>query len=503
MLERSLQGTGRDCGGQAAPDPRKHPMRQTLALAGCSTMTPEFYACVKQLGLGAKLYGTRPVCLFKVPVERLDDLLTRAGARHDHVVLALGACCGDMSGLAARHGATLLEAQNCRHLYLGQAAYQWCGEHHILPLSCHCFRMTLRQARDPLRKLLGEIIEAQDVRSIAAIDDGLRHPEPACVEQIARMTGRDTFVMHTGLGHLREALRAAAREEGVEGDVKRTLIPPESLGPGDDLLLVGANGAPCLDTTLQLLANSLGRGMKAVWIVGQTTMNGLEGRLWAAVPDWKASREAGAIELVTSEALLAQVTVDDGPEGLVRFWKARALDALNHGYTGLAVIHGFGWSESAGLPIEFLLDYASRLSGACAQWPILSASECPLDHYSPAAFDEITHTHPVVWASEGVSTSETYEPMDEYLGAEGLLEALERERPAFACSEIAPLISALVDGELSGSPAAAVAEHVSQCPKCGELMLSSRDLKSALHALGEPAVAPPHDLWERLSEQIR
>jgi len=478
-------------------------MKQTLALASCSTMTPEFYACAKQLGLGTKLYGTRPVCLFNVPVEQLDDLLTKAGGRHDHVVLALGACCGDMSGLAARHGATLLQALNCRHLYLGQAAYEWCGEHHILPLSCHCFRMTLRQARDPLRALLAEIIEAGDVRSIAAIDDGLRHPEPASVEQIARLTGRETFVMHTGLGHLRESLRTAAREEGVEADAERALIPPGSLGPGDDLLLVSSNGAPCLDTTLELLANSLGRGMKAVWIVGQTTIGALEARLRAAVPDWEARQEAGAIELVTSEDLLAQVAPDGDPEGLVRYWKTRALDALNHGYTGLAVMHGFGWSEAAGLPIEFLLDYASRLSAACAQWPILSASECPPECYSPAAFDELAHTHPIVWASEGVTTSETYEPMDEYLGAEGLLEALAGKRRAFACLEIAPLISALVDGELSGKPAAAVAEHVSQCPKCGELMLGSRDLKAALRSLRAPAVAPLQDLWERLSEQIR
>ncbi len=477
-------------------------MKQALALAACSTMAQEFHACNRQLGLQAKLYGTRPICLYRVPEERLDDLLTKAGSRHEHVVLALGACCGDMSALAARHRATLLKGLNCRHLYLGPAAYEWCGQHHVLPLSCHCFRMTLRQARDPFGELLEGLIESGDVQRIAAIDNGLRHPEPSGIEQIARMTGRETFVWHTGLGHLREALRGAAREEGVEPDSERALIRPESLGPGDDLLLVSGNGAPCLDIAAQLLGNCLDRGLKCVWVVGRTTEHVLADRLRATVLGLDARREMGALELLSSDELLGQGGPDRGPQGLARLWKTVALEALNQGYAGLAVIHGFGWSERAGLLTDYLLDYASRVSAVCADWPLLSASECPPEYYSASAFDELTCTHPLIWAAEGVMTSARYEPSDEYLGSEGLREALETERRTFECSGVAPLVSALIDGELHGKPAAAVAAHVAQCPKCGELMVGSRDLKAMLRGLRGSVSPLPHDLWERLSNEL-
>ncbi len=477
-------------------------MNPKLAVAGCSTMTPEFYACARQLGMPLKLYGTPPVCLFGVPVEQVDALLAKAASRHAHLVLALGACCGDLSSLADRHGATRLCAENCRHMYLGPAAYDWCGQHHVLPLPSHCFRRTLRQAREPLGELLGRIIKAQGAERIGAIDDGLRHPDPGGLAQIAEMTGCETFVMQTGLGHLREALRATAASEGVFPTPERALIPPESLGAGDSVLLISTNGEPCLDVTARLFANAVARGMKSVWVMGHANEKALAARLRPNVAHFDELRESGAVRLLSVESLVAEAEPNGRPDDLVRFWKSQALKAMNEGYTGLAVIHGYGWSEMAGLPTDYLLEYTSRLSAACAQWPLMAAAECPPEYYSASVFDELVCTHPLAWTPEGLATTPAYQPSEQYLGAEPLLEALETAPGAFTCQDAAPLISAWVDGELRGQAADLVADHIGRCTCCAEAASGSQSVKTMLRSLRDTTVRPPDDLWDRFTREI-
>jgi predicted anti-sigma-YlaC factor YlaD len=67
---------------------------------------------------------------------------------------------------------------------------------------------------------------------------------------------------------------------------------------------------------------------------------------------------------------------------------------------------------------------------------------------------------------------------------------------------VAPLVSALLDGELSGTAAAVVAEHVSHCPACGELVVDGGDVKRMLGALRGRPVRPPGDLWDRIARRL-
>jgi MEDS: MEthanogen/methylotroph, DcmR Sensory domain/Putative zinc-finger len=478
-------------------------MRQKLALVGCSTMSPEFYACARQLGLPLKHYGAPIPCLTEPPRGALADLVARARGRHDRLVVALGDCCGDAGDVTEAEGATCVHAANCRAFLLGPAAYQWCGANAVLPLSPHMFRMVPRRHPRELRELIARAVEAEGFRRIGAVDTGVRAPDPGLVAQMAQLSGCAPLVMHTGLGHLRETLRAAAKAEGLTVGDQRALIRPETLGAGDDILLVATNGDPCLDASGELLALALRRGMKAVWVEGQASGGPLAERLRHFVPDLEARVEAGQVEFVPPGGLIAEASHADDPARLVQSWKSQALQALNGGFSGLALIHGYGWADAAGLGLDYLLEYASRLSEACALWPILSATESPPGRYATVAIDELRRTHPLVWLGDRFMVAEDYEPSDEYLGAPAALDGLIDGSEALTCEDITPLISAMADGELPPGVAARISGHVAQCPTCAALLCANRDLKGSLQALCSGPVEPPPDLWDRFLEGIR
>jgi len=68
------------------------------------------------------------------------------------------------------------------------------------------------------------------------------------------------------------------------------------------------------------------------------------------------------------------------------------------------------------------------------------------------------------------------------------------------CAECEPLIGALADGELSPVQADAVSSHLANCPACGAVLVTIRELGNAVRKL--PVSSPPADLWNAIADQI-
>jgi len=341
------------------------------------------------------------------------------------------------------------------------------------------------------------------VRSIVAVDEPGRRPEPEGLAEIERITGRPSRLVSTSLGHLREYLRRTAAEMGLRpGQAEPEPLSPTELGPGDQCLVIKRDPTVAWDAALGIVRQSLERAVRCVWITDGARPEAVVDRLLAADADLRPALDAGDLQVAHPEALLAQTNAAAEPQFLIAHWVRLATDALAAGGSGLCLIHSSGWAEAAGLPDEYVLAYASRLSAACARWPISSFCEfTALDDGTLAG--ELIRTHPLLWQNGLVRVSPQFTDAEEYLGGEELLEALAREAVGFTCNQVQPLLSALVDGELEGPAALALTRHVQDCPACTQRLRRHRDTKRSLATLRHSVEGVADDLWARISREIQ
>jgi len=476
-------------------------MKPTIAVAGCSTISAELSQCCRQLGLPAKLYASRPACLFGVPREDFEALLARADSHSDALLVALGQCCGEFE----IEGAGAVSASRCTEMLLGQGTFGWLAEHGVLPLPPPYFSTWLKHPAGPaaVQQALVASPAAAAVRSIAAVDGPCRSPDPAGLAEIERISGRPSRRVRTGLGHMREYLRRAAALMGLSpGRIEPEALSPAELGPGDDCLILKRDPGLAWEAALGIVTQSLDRGVRCVWITDGARPTAVRDRLLTAVPGLKAALDAGRLEIVDPASLMAQTNAASEPQFLVAHWIRLATDALAAGDSGLCLLHSSGWTEAAGLPVEYVLAYAARLSAACAHWPISSFSECaPAEE--PGLLDELARTHPLVWRNGLVHVSPEFVDSEEYLGSEELLEKLGHEPVHFTCDQAQPLLSALSDGELEGPAAVALAQHVQGCATCEQRLAQHRAMKGSLAALRRSVEGVADDLWTRISREIQ
>jgi len=451
--------------------------------------------------LPAKLYAARPACLFEAGRREIDDLVARAHAERDALIIALGKCCG----APEVEGAATVSAARCTEMLLGSGTYGWCAERGVLPLPPPYFNRWLKhpEVRLQVERLLTAGPAAESLRAIAAIEEARHSPDPQGMAEVERLAGRPSRRLFTGLGHLRETLREASQTIGLT-IARETPEPigPEALGPGDDCLVVGEEAASVEDRSARTVTRSLDRGLECVWVTEGSATERIAERLASAVPNADALREAGELRIMSAEALFAETNAAADPQLLVAHWIGRAAESLNANHSGLCLIHSAGWAESAGLSSEYALAYASRLSAACSEWPILGAYGSVATSEAPLTLGELGRTHPLIWEAGHLRVSRRYLRSEEYLGSEDLLAALAREPLAFTCAQAAPLISALVDGELQGRPAEAVGRHADECPQCGELLRQQRETKQALAGLRQTIAGLSGELWARVAAQI-
>ena len=471
-------------------------MKPTIALTGCSTIAPELEQCCRELGLPVKLYAARPACLFGAAREEARDLVARAAAEGDALLIALGKCCGEFEV----EGAGAVSAARCTEMLLGSGTYSWMAEHGALALPPPYFGTWLNdpKTRPEVERILTSSPAADGLQAIAAIDEAERESEPQGISEIERICGRPSRHVFTGLGHLRENLRGAAEAAGLSvGMTPPEPVPAATLGPGDDCLTVVEDAEVGLQMAADTIAGSLDRGLTCVWVTDDDASTQVANRLRGKVP------ESGRLHVIGPEALLGETNAADEPQFLVAHWVDRAVDALAAGGSGLCLVHGSGWGESAGLSSEYLLAYASRLSAACSRWPILSLCACAPASVDPSLLGELERTHPLVWEAGVARISPRFVRSEGYLGGEGLLEALGREPTAFTCLEAQPLISALADGELGGPAAVALAHHAQSCARCSDLLRQHRETKQSLSALRVSIEGIADELWARVSARLR
>jgi hypothetical protein len=476
-------------------------MTPSIALAGCSTTAPELEQCCRELGLPAKLYATRPACLFEAAREQTQEVVARAAAESDVLLIALARCCGELKAEGARR----VSAARCTEMLTGSGTYSWLAEHATLALPRPYFSTWLNhpQAHQAIERVLTSN-SAASLQAIAAIDQGERGPDPAGMAEIERISGRACRRLSAGLGHLRETLRCLAESAGLTiGTTPPAAIPATQLGPGDDCLVGGHDAAAVTDAAVAILADSLARGVKCVCISGSGASGDLIGRVAEKAPNGAELQESGALQIMSPEALMAEANAADDPQFLVARWVDRAEQALAEHASGLCLLHGDGWADAVGLSSDYLLAYASRLSAACGKWPILNLSECCCAADDAVLWGELARTHPLVWGNGLVRVSPAFRCTDEYLGAEDLLRDLERRPPTFSCDEARPLISALADGELEGPAAAALSQHVERCAVCSQLLDQQRTTKQELAALRQSVEGVADELWARISRELR
>lgn len=471
-------------------------MKLPIGLAGCSTIATELKQCCRQLGLPVRMYAARPVCLFGASNGSLAALVDRAKRESDDLLVALGQCCGDLPELQ-QPGA--VSAARCTDLLTGSGTYGWLTEHGALPLPPPYFSIWLNspRAREGVCEVLRSAVETGSLRSIAAIENPERACDPRGLAEIEALSGCHSRRIYVGLGHLREALRIAAEGIGLRPGLEPPApIRPTALGPGDDCLSLSCDPAKRLKLVADLVLASLSRGLRCVWITDRS-LDEIE----KVVPEAAEARERGDLECVRPEAVVAETDPDD-PQLLITHWITRASDALADDRSGLCLVHDDGWSGGGGPPSAYTLAYTSRLSRACAKWPILSLlTYAPLSDTDPL-LQELARTHPLVWEEESVTVSRVFERTEHYLGEEDLLESLGRERVAFTCAQVQPLLSALADGELDGPSAVALAHHAQECPFCGQALQVHREIKQALAPLRRSVEGVTDELWASISREL-
>jgi hypothetical protein len=475
-------------------------MEATIGVTGCSTISGELQRCCRQLGLPIRLYAGRPACLSEAARADIQRLVDEAATAHEDLIIALGSCCGEVRA----EGAAAVSASRCTEMLLGSMAYGWLADRGVLSLPPRYFGAWLRDAdlRPDIERILSQGAAQGAFRAIAAVDEGDVRIDPAGISEVARLTGQDTRRLFTGLGHLRETLRDTARRGGIRpGRDSLEPIPSATLGPGDNCLVL-PNGSAARDETAQAVADQLVQHVRCIWVSGNGSAGDLLQRLAHAIPDVGARSETGEIRIVTPAELLAETDAAEDPARLVAHWVRAAEDALAAGFCGICLVHGVGWAASAGLSSEWLLAYASHLAEACARWPVFSLAEVAPEDASAADLDELARTHSLIWESGSVLVSPNFEPSAEYLGAEDLLTGLLAADLPVECAGIAPLVSALADGELPPGAGERVRSHVEGCPRCRALLAQTRDAKQALSAQRRSVEHVADELWARIAAQL-
>lgn len=472
-----------------------------IAVATCSSTAQEVRECCQQLGLPTRIYSNRPACLFAEAPDLLEPILDRAGRQHSGLLLAFGACCGGMRELAREYNAGAVSVSHCADLLMGAGTCRWCSQHGVLLLPPAYFSTWLPRLRRD-RALAASVISrarAPGVQQIAAIDEAGRPTDRKGMAEIEELAGRRTDGIYTGLGHIREALRAAAQEARLPlFSLYPAPIDPRTLGPGDDCLLVTSRAEAGTRSGLRMISDSVQRGLKSTWVVGDRPGVDFAGGGEGQARRLRVWQETGELQVRSREALLEDSAATTSPQQLVEYWVARSLEALQEGRDGIAVMHGDGWAETPGLSTEFLLEYSARLSAACSEWPILAAWQVSPGSWAHSALQELGRTHPLRWTDGKVAATMDFVPTDDYLGGQVTLESLAAGTQSVDCPALAALVSAVADGELDADHSSAIASHVDGCPACAHDVRDWRELRQALRSLAGQETPLPEDLWARV-----
>jgi hypothetical protein len=469
--------------------------KASVAVASCNTIAREVRECCEQLGLPVRLYSNRPACLFEEARGLLDGILHRAREHHDRLLLALGECCGGTGEVAREYNAGAVSVSRCTELLMGTGTYGWCSEHGVLLLPPAYFSTWLpRSMRDrALAAVVKSRAQAPDVEQIAAIDEGARPSDPDTLTEMEQFVGRRTGPIYTGLGHMREALRAAAQRARLPVLSERPVpIDPHTLGPGDDCLLVTSCADSGAGKGLRMVSDSIRRGLKSFWM-GHPPPDpdpAAEG----PSPQLEEWREKGELRVLPGEALLEAAGAAASPRELTEYWVAQALAALQEGLPGIALFHAHDWAEAPEFSTEYLLEYSARLSAACSEWPILAAWQVTPESWDDRALDELARTHPLSWTNGPVVVTREFVAADDYLGGQMTLEALD-DIGCVECARLAALASALADGELQSEAARVVATHVDTCPVCTQNVADWRELRQKLRLMGSQGTPIPEGFW--------
>ena len=482
--------------------PKPHNAKSPVGVVTCSTLASEVRACCQQLGIPARIHANQPACLFETARDKLDELVGRAARAHDQLLLAFGRCCGDADQLGRIHQAAALSAAECTELLVGGGTYGWCEQHQVLLLPHPYFSTWLRRLRRDatIAAAVESRVTAPDIKRIAAIDEGTRIAGAEAIADVEALARRRTTAIYTGLGHVRQALRAAAEDAGIAlQPQQRRPVDPESLGPGDQLLILVNGKVERPGTGFRFVAGSLRRGVRPIWLAGEAAH--------AAFPPRSDELErleaSGELEALPAELVLAAAGAETDPQRLVDHWISHSLRAFAQGSPGICVIHPCGWGHAAELGTEYLLEYGARLSAACSRWPIMSVWETGEEGYAPQIADELIRTHPLTWDSRGVLANEHFRRTDEYLGGQLLLESLGQDSSRVACRDLSVLVSALADGELDQTSAPVVTEHVERCPDYQQLMTRSQEIRGALRWLRDRQTPVPSGFWTRVRAAMR
>lgn len=461
--------------------------------------------CCQQLGLPIRLYSNRPACLFREAPDLLEEILDRAMRRHGRLLLAFGACSGDTAELARQYDAAAVSTARCTELLTGTGTYGWCSRHHVLLLPPAYFSTWLRrlQRDDALAATVKSLVQAPDVKRIGAISEGARVAESDAMVQMEHLSHHRTATLYTGLGHIRQALRAAAEESGLPVlSEPPSPIDPHTLGPGDDCLLIADEAQTGAVGALELISDAIRRRLRSTWVAGAPMGTDVAAGGKGGATQLREWQETGELEVLPGEALVDAAAAATSPRQLVEYWIARSRDALQARGAGIAIVHGNDWAGTPDLSTEYLLEYSTRLSAACSEWPILAAWEASPETWAPNALDELARTHPLSWTNGQVVATKGFVPTDDYLGGQITLETLPAAAGRIECSALAALVSALADGELRPDASGAVAGHVDGCPKCAQDVKDWQELRQRLRLLGASGTPAPEGFWSHVRGAI-
>ncbi|MGQ9730457.1 MAG: zf-HC2 domain-containing protein [Candidatus Zipacnadales bacterium] len=468
-------------------------MKPVIGIASCSTIEAEVEQCCRELGLPVQLYSNRPACLFGIAQDELAQMLAEATTNHKFVLVAMGLCCAppEMGGVAR------ISADRCAEMLLGRGTYSWHVERGFLPLPSPYFGKWLRpqETRSRVEQFLAGRPITDTLQGIVVVEEGHCKPDKRDVAVVERVIGRSPSHLYTGLGHLREILRTTARRAGIPlRNGAPCPIAQSMLGPGDDCLVMRGQADEPASESVTAVTEALAHNLKCYWLMGAASANKVAQAL---------QQTAAHVTFLQAYELPAITQATHEPRLLVEWWVKRALEALTAGQSGICIIHGAGWAERAGLSDEYVLEYASRLAAACMNWPIFNLHDVVAPTHPLSTLDEYMRTHPLLWSDGRIHISRQFISAEDYLGNEQLLETLGQGQLTFKCSEAAPLISALADGELTSPASVAITRHAERCPLCSELLRRHREIKESLALLRTPPVENSVDaLWEHIRGKL-
>jgi polyhydroxyalkanoate synthesis regulator phasin len=209
---------------------------------------------------------------------------------------------------------------------------------------------------------------------------------------------------------------------GIKDSFKEAL---DRIEVHDHLCLIYETRAEQFGAITHFIRTGLERGDKCIYIADDNTAADVFDAMRTAGIDVDSATGSGALAVITKkEAYLKEGYFD--PDLMIRFWKESLELAKGQGYKALRVTGETAWMLGAGIGIDRVMEYESKLNCYFPEMDILAVCQYNRSLFTPEFIRDVIHTHPLVIYGETVCRNMYYVPPGDFLGPQKASREVER-----------------------------------------------------------------------------